>query len=149
MSSLPSDELALLREYNVQQSTAKIYHCVIISGILYTTKSYMHSKVKTDCVLCFRRNTQKFFGIAKHYLSFCTTNCTECMKPCKHIVIVMPYQILPLVIRTDGTTITHVHRICSTRFVAVPLKTALLYIFLLLVKYKFSSQRKYKTNVCT
>ena len=118
LSSLTSDEVALLREYNVQQSTVKLYHRVIISGIVYTTVSYMRSKVKTDCVLCFRSNGQKFFGIAKHYLSFCTTSCTECLKPCKHIVIAMPFQILPLGI-IASSTIRQVHRVCSTRFVII------------------------------
>ena len=108
--------VALLREYNVQQSTAKLYHRVMISGIVYTTVSYMRSKIKTDCVLCFRSNGQKFFGIAKHYLSCCTTNCTECLKPCKHIIIAIPYQILPL---AGNTTIRQVHRVCSTRFVVI------------------------------
>ena len=119
LSSLTSDEVTLLREYNVQESTAKLYHRVMISGIVYTTVSYMRSKVKTDCVLCFRSNGQKFFGIAKRYLSFCTANCTECLKPCKHIVIAILYQILPLGIMAGNTTIRQVHRVCSTRFVVI------------------------------
>lgn len=121
LSSLLPDELALLlSNCAIQQSTAKVYHRVLISGILHTTTSYLRSKVKSDCVLCFRQNGERIFGNAKHYLSYCTTSCTDCMKPCMHSVIVMCYQILPLDFRTDGTIFRHVYRISSTRFVTVP-----------------------------
>ena len=119
LTSLQPDELAILSGYDMEQSTAKIYHRVLISGILYTTSSYLRAKVKSDCVLSFKRNGEWTFGIVKHYLSFCNTTCADCMKPCKHCVIITPYKILPLGFRPDGTTIEHIHRIFSTKFVAV------------------------------
>ena len=74
----------MLRQFSIQQSSAILYHRAIIEGIVYTTTSYMCLKVKTDCVLCFKRSGLQFFGISKHHASFCTTDCSGCLKPCKH-----------------------------------------------------------------
>lgn len=117
LPSLPSDELLALdhEQLNIQQSSAILYHRMIIAGILYTTASYKRSKVKADRVLCLKRNEQKFFGVAKHYASFCTTDCNGCLKPCKHIVFVTLMQP-----RRDRATAalrdTHVYHVYSTRF---------------------------------
>ena len=78
----------------------------------------MRSKVKNDSILCLKRDGQKYFGVAKHYVSFCTNDCITCLKPCKHFVIVVPYKVLPVTIGTDeitGATARHVHCVCSTR----------------------------------
>ena len=120
ISVLTQEEMALLRRYNINHSTAKVYHRVILKAVLYTSTSYnKRSKVKNDSVMLLKQNQQSFLGIAKHYLSFCSTNCTTCTKPCKHVVIIQLYDVLPDRIGKDhltgaiGAQIFHVH---STRF---------------------------------
>lgn len=98
----------------------KLYHRVIISGILYTSSAYTRSKIKNDSVLCFKKEGQKHFGRAKSYVSFCTNECLGCTEPCKHMVIVTAYGILPVNIGTDeitGATAQHVHCVQPLRYV--------------------------------
>jgi len=116
LSSLPANYLAtVLRKFSIQQSSAILYHRAIIEGTVYTTTSYVRSKVKTDCVLCFKCSGSRFFGISKHCTSFCTTDCSACLKPCKHIFFTTLLQRR----RDHGSTAlrgTHVHPFFSTRF---------------------------------
>ena len=69
--------------------------------MLYTSSAYTRSKIKNDSVICFKIEGQKYFGHAKSYVSFFTNECTE---PCKHIVIVTAYRVLPVKIGTDEIT---------------------------------------------
>ena len=106
ISVLTQEEMALLEIYNINFSTVKLYHRVIHAGILYTSTSYnRRSKVKNDSVMLLKQEQQMFLGIAKHYLSFCSTNCTTCAAPCKHLAIIQLYNILPDRIGKDTLTI--------------------------------------------
>jgi len=119
ISVLAEEEMGLVERYNINHSTVKLYHCVIYTKVLYTSSYNKHSEVKNDSVLLLKQNQQSFLGVAKHYLSFCSTNCTTCAKPCKHVPIIQPYNIIPDQIGKDhltGATATQVFHVCSTRF---------------------------------
>ena len=109
----PTDVAAIQQCSAINTMTAKVYYRL---GIVYSTVSYMRSKIKNDSVLCFQRDGQKEFGSAKHYVSFCTNNCssTECSFPCQHVVIVTPYEVLPSTwnnSRAEGAAARHIHHV--------------------------------------
>ena len=118
---LTSDDILAIQEHtSISLPTVKLYHRIIISGTLYTSSAYTCSKIKNDSVLCSKIEGQKYFGYAKCYSSFCTNECVGCTEPCKHIVIVTPYRVLPVNIGTDeitGATAQHMHCIQPLRYV--------------------------------
>ena len=121
-SMLTTSDLEAIQEIcsSINQSTVKLYHRVLISGTVYTTSSYMRSKFRKDDILCLKRNDQKYFGSAKQYISFCASNCTECLKPCQHVAIVSHFIEIPTNISTDnltGATLKHIHCVQPTRHV--------------------------------
>ena len=102
------------------QQTAKLYHRVLISGMVYTTSNYVRSKIRKDNILCFNRNGQKIFGSAKQYVSFCTNQCTQCLQPCQHIVLINIFAEIQTNISEDtltGATAKQVHCVHQTRHV--------------------------------
>ena len=105
---------------SIHQTTSKLYHRLLISGTIYTSSAYMRSKTRKDSVLCFKRGGEKSFGNAKCYVSFCTNDCIGCTQPCKHVVIVNLYSILPINLSTDnitGATARHIHCVQPLRHV--------------------------------
>lgn len=120
-SVLTPDDIAAIQERtSFCQQTAKLYHRVIISGTMYTSSAYTRSKITNDSILSFKGDGQKQFGCAKCYVSFCTNDCLDCPKLCKHMVIVELYRILPVIIGTDkitGATAQHIRCVQPLRYI--------------------------------
>ena len=149
-SSILSGEVTAIQEFvHIHLTTARVYHRLLKSGTVYSTSMYARSKIRCDSIFCFKRDGCKEFGIAKHYVSFCTVCCISGVgsHPCQHIDVVTPFEEINWQNDIIEATARHIHCVRSSRYVNYMQDIVLMIYFI--AKPKFSSQEIYVENVYT
>lgn len=121
-SALTSIEENAIKQLDstIDMQTIILYYRVlhVAQGTLYGSTGYSRAIKRNDAILCVKQGPLKTFGVAQCYTSFCTTSCSECLKPCHHAVVIKLYELVPEDISTDNTTeatARHIHRDRFTR----------------------------------
>lgn len=121
-SVLTSIEETAIKELDsaIDIQTIIVYYRVlhVAQGTLYGSTGYIRQIKRNDTILCLKQGTSKSFGVAQCFISYCTTSCSDCVKPCHHAVIIKLYDVVSEAISTDNITAAtarHVHCVQFTR----------------------------------
>ena len=97
----------------------KLYHRIMINGVLYTSSGHHRSLNASDNVFCFVDDGGKLVGCVLKFVSICKSDCTDCFLPCQHMAIVESPEVCESHIVTNtisGATTKHHHIVNTSRY---------------------------------